>query len=107
MFAEGKYARRLNYISDFPKGWVHWIFDQTDMAKAKQLVGTNCSISGNIPTSVMCTGKPKEVKEYCRKLIETCAPGGGYMLAGGAGATETNADNLKALMEAALEYGKY
>jgi hypothetical protein len=106
-FAEGKYSRRLNYISDFPKGWVHWIFDQTEMAKAKEKLGPNCSISGNIPTSIMCTGKPKEVKEYCRKLIETCAPGGGYMLAGGASATETNSDNLKVLMEAALEYGKY
>ena len=107
MFAEGKYSRRLNYISDFPKGWVHWIFDQTDMAKAKESGGPNCSISGNIPTSVMCTAKPKEVKEYCRKLIETCAPGGGYMLAGGASATETCPDNLRAMMEAALEYGKY
>jgi uroporphyrinogen-III decarboxylase len=107
MFAEGKYSRRLNYISDFPKGWMHWIFDQTDMVKAKQLVGPNCSLSGNIPTSVMCTAKPKQVKEYCRKLIETCGPGGGYMLAGGASATETNTDNLKVLMEAAIEYGKY
>jgi uroporphyrinogen-III decarboxylase len=107
MFAEGKYARRLNYIADFPKGWVHWIFDQTDMAKAKQLVGGNCSISGNIPSSIMVTSKPKEVKEYCRKLIETCATNGGYMLTGGASATETNADNLKVLMEAAMEYGKY
>jgi uroporphyrinogen-III decarboxylase len=107
LFAEGKYSRRLEHIHDFPKGWVHWIFDQTDMAKAKQIVGPVCSMSGNIPTSVMVTAKPKEVKEYCRKLIETCAPGGGYMLAGGASATETTADNLKALMEAALEYGKY
>jgi uroporphyrinogen-III decarboxylase len=107
MFAEGKYTRRLNYTSDFPRGWVHWIFDQTDMAKAKKEAGPNCSISGNIPTSIMCTAKPKEIKEYCRKLIETCAPGGGYMLAGGASATETNSDNLKVLMEAAVEYGKY
>jgi uroporphyrinogen-III decarboxylase len=107
MFAEGKYARRLNYISDFPKGWVHWMFDQTDMANAKKLVGVNCSISGNIPSSVMCTGKPSDVKEYCRKLIETCAPNGGYMLTGGASATETNPANLKVLMEAALQYGKY
>jgi uroporphyrinogen-III decarboxylase len=107
MFAEGKYARRLNYISDFPKGWVHWMFDQTDMANAKKLVGVNCSISGNIPTSIMCTGKPADVKEYCRKLIETCAPNGGYMLTGGASATETNPENLRTLMEAALEYGVY
>jgi hypothetical protein len=107
MFAEGKYQRRLPYIHDFPKGWVHWMFDQTDMAEAKKIVGQTCSISGNVPTSLMCTGKPAEIKAYCSKLIEDCAPGGGYMLAGGATATETCADNLRVLMESALEYGRY
>ncbi len=107
MFAEGKYQRRLDFIHDFPKGWVHWLFDQTNMADAKRIVGRTCSISGNVPSSVMCTSTAKEVKEYCRKLIETCAPGGGYLLTGGCGATETNAANLRAMMEAALEYGVY
>jgi uroporphyrinogen-III decarboxylase len=107
MFAEGKYQRRLDYIHDFPKGWVHWMFDQTNMADAKRIVGGTCSISGNVPTSLMCTGTPKEIKEYCRKLIETCAPGGGYLLTGGASATETCPENLRVLMEAAKEYGTY
>jgi uroporphyrinogen-III decarboxylase len=107
LFAEGKYQRRLDYIHDFPNGYVHWIFDQTNMADAKRIVGKTCSLSGNIPSSVMCTGKPADVKEYCRRLIEDCAPGGGYLLTGGASATETNAANLRVLMEAALEYGVY
>ncbi len=107
MFAEGRYQRRLDFIHDFPKGWVHWMFDQTNMADAKRIVGKTCSISGNVPTSLMCTGTTQEVKEYCRKLIETCAPGGGYMLTGGASATETRPENLRALMEAAREYGVY
>lgn len=107
LFAEGKYQRRLPYIHDFPKGWVHWTFDQTNMADAKRIVGQTCSISGNVPTSLMCTGTAKEVKEYCRRLIETCAPGGGYLLSGGATATETCPENLRAMMEAAKEYGVY
>lgn len=107
LFAEGRYQRRLDFIHDFPKGWVNWMFDKTDMADAKRIVGKNCSISGNLPTSLMCTGTAKEVKEHCRKLIETCAPGGGYMLTGGASATETSPENLRAMMEAALEYGLY
>jgi uroporphyrinogen-III decarboxylase len=107
MFAEGRYQRRLDIIHDFPKGWVHWMFDQTDMADAKRIVGKTCSISGNVPTSLMCTGTAREVKEYCRKLIETCAPGGGYMLTGGAMATETCPENLRVMMEAAREYGVY
>jgi uroporphyrinogen-III decarboxylase len=54
------------------------------------------------------TGTPKQVKECCRKLIEDCAPGGGYVLAGGCQATETkNPDNFRVFMEAAVEYGTY
>jgi uroporphyrinogen-III decarboxylase len=107
LFAEGRYNRRLDYIGDFPKGWVIWQFDQTDMAKAKQIVGKTCCIEGNIPTSVLLTGTPQSIKAYCRNLIETCAPGGGYVLSGGATATETSPENFKVLMQAAKEYGMY
>jgi uroporphyrinogen-III decarboxylase len=107
LFAEGRYNRRLQYIGDFPKGWVRWQFDQTDMAEAKKIVGRTCSIAGNVPASVILTGTPAEVKDCCRKLIEVCAPGGGYFLTGGATATEARAENLRAFMQAAREYGRY
>jgi len=108
LFAEGSYTRRLDIVNDFPKGWVTWLFDRTDMAAAKKILGGTCCISGNIPASLMVTGTPQEVKKYCRKLIETCAPGGGYILAGGCSATETkNPDNFRAFMAAAREYGTY
>jgi uroporphyrinogen-III decarboxylase len=108
LFAEGAYNERLEYIGDFPKGWVTWMFDKTDMARAKKMVGKTCCIAGNVPGSIVITGTAKQVKEECRKLIETCAPGGGYILAGGCTATETkNPANFRAFMEAAREYGVY
>jgi uroporphyrinogen-III decarboxylase len=107
LFAEGRYNRRLDAIKEFPKGWVTWGFDQTDMAEAKRIVGRNCCIYGNVPSSVVLTGTAREVKENCRKLIEICAPGGGYILAGGASATEARPENLRAFMQAAREYGMY
>ena len=108
LFAEGAYNKRLEYIGDFPKGWVSWMFDRTDMARAKKMIGDRCHISGNVPGSLVITGTPKEVKEYCRRLIEVCAPGGGYTLNGGCAVNETaNPDNFKAFMEAAQEYGTY
>ncbi|HEX7475395.1 MAG TPA: uroporphyrinogen decarboxylase family protein, partial [Dehalococcoidales bacterium] len=94
-------------IADLPKSWTVWQFDQTDMAKAKQVVGKTACIMGNVPSSVMCTGTPQTVKEYCRKLIEDCAPGGGYILTGGAQATEATPENFRAMMAAAKEYGVY
>lgn len=107
LFCEGRYNNRLEYIGDFPKGWVTWQFDQTDMAEAKRMIGKNCCIVGNVPSSLIAFGTAKEVKEYCRKLIEECAPGGGYVLTGGTAVTEARPENLRVFMQAAREYGVY
>jgi uroporphyrinogen-III decarboxylase len=107
LFAEGSYTSRLETVNEFAKGDIGWLFDKTDMALAKKILGKTCCISGNVPTSIMVTGGPKEVKEYCRKIIEICAPGGGFILSGGAHVDKGNPENLRAMMEAAKEYGRY
>jgi uroporphyrinogen-III decarboxylase len=106
-FAEGRYGARLEVIKDLPKGSILWSFEDVDMARAKKVLGGSACIAGNVPASVLYTKTPKEVKEYCRKLIETCALGGGYILTGAVGMNEGNPDNLRAIMEAAKEYGVY
>jgi uroporphyrinogen-III decarboxylase len=103
LFAEGTYDSRLELVNAFFKGTSDWLFDKADMAKAKKILGNTCCISGNVPSSLMVTGSPKEVKEYCRKVIEVCAPGGGFILAGGAWVSQGNPDNLHVMMEAAKE----
>jgi hypothetical protein len=107
LFAEGSYNTRLELVNEFPKGAVHWMFDRTDMAKAKRILGANCSIQGNVPSSLLVTGSPHEVKAECRRLIEICAPGGGYTLGPGAVADYPRLENLKAMVDAAREYGVY
>jgi uroporphyrinogen-III decarboxylase len=106
-FAEGDYMPRLEIIKDMPRGKVIWYFEVMDMAKAKKVLGDNACIAGNLPVSLLCTGTPQQVKEGCRRLIETCAPGGGYILTGSASMNEGKADNLRAMMETAKEYGVY
>jgi uroporphyrinogen-III decarboxylase len=107
LFAEGAYNKRLEIIADLPRASVLWWFDRTDMARAKKIVGTSACIQGNVPTSLMRTGTPAAVKEYCRKLIEVCAPGGGFILAGGASVDKGDPDNFRAMMAACKEYGVY
>jgi uroporphyrinogen-III decarboxylase len=107
LFAEGSYMTRLETVNEFPKGAMFWRFDQTDMATAKKVLGDKCCISGNVPTSLISTGTAQDVKEYCRKLIEVCAPGGGYILAAGAPVDKAPPENLRAMMESAKEYGVY
>ncbi|MGD0780035.1 MAG: uroporphyrinogen decarboxylase family protein [Dehalococcoidales bacterium] len=107
LFCEGRYNNRLEYIGDFPKGWVVWQFDQTDMAQAKRRLGKNCCVVGNVPASLLAFGDVKDVKACCRKLIEDCASGGGYVLTGGTAVTEAKPENLRAFMQVAREYGVY
>jgi uroporphyrinogen-III decarboxylase len=107
LFAEGRYTNRLKTIKDLPRGKVVWYFDQTDMFKAKEVLGDVACIAGNVPASLLRTGTPKAVKEYCRKLIEVCGEGGGFILTGGASIDKGDPDNLRAMIEAVEEYGVY
>jgi len=107
LFAEGSYNKRLDIIGDFPKGSVVWFFDQTDIFEAKKKIGDKLCIMGNVPTSLIMTGTPQQVKEHCRKLIEVCGKGGGYVLSGGANVDEGSPENLRAMMAAVKEYGVY
>ncbi len=107
LFAEGKYNRRLEVIKDLPKGSVLWWFDQTDMIRAKGILGASACIAGNVPTSLLCTGTPQDVKSYCRRLIEDCGKGGGFILTGGASIDKGDPDNMRAMIEAVNEYGVY
>jgi hypothetical protein len=106
-FAEGNYIPRLEIIQDMPRASMLWYFEYMDMAQAKATVGRNNCISGNLPVSIMVTGSAKDVKEGCRQLIETCAPGGGYILSAAAQMDQGKIENLHAMMDAAKEYGKY
>ncbi|MCX7912099.1 MAG: hypothetical protein N2506_03960 [Dehalococcoidales bacterium] len=108
LFAEGSYNTRLAYVADqFPKGTVVWYFDRTDMSRAKQLLGKNYCLQGNVPSSLLVTGEPGDVKEYCRKLIEECGKGGGFILSAGCVPDNPKLENLFAMMEAVREYGWY
>jgi hypothetical protein len=106
-FAEGNYEPRLGIIKDMPRSSVIWYFEVMDMAKAKEVLGDVACIAGNVPASLLVTSTPTIVKEACRRLIEMCGPGGGYILTGAAGISKGNPDNLHAMMDAAREYGKY
>jgi uroporphyrinogen-III decarboxylase len=108
LFAEGSYNTRLESVNEFPKGAVTWLFDKTDMVKAKKILGDKCCIMGNVPSSAIVTWDPPRVKEYCRKLIEDCAGGGGFIMSpGAANIDEAKLENLKAIADAAREFGVY
>ena len=107
LFAEGGYNSRLDYIKELPRGTTLWLFDQTDMAAAKKKVGDTVCMSGNVPSGLMITGTAAKVDDYCKKLIDDCAPGGGFILTTGASLDEGKPETVSTLIEAADRYGRY
>lgn len=105
---DGSYNRRLEYIKDLPKGSIIWVLEQTDMALAKKVLGGHACISGNVTGAMMHTHKPDDIRKYCRWLIDTCAPGGGYVLSMGSSLAGWNDPaNIHAMIDTGMEYGKY
>jgi hypothetical protein len=107
LFAEGGYNSRLEAIMDLPKGRTVWLFDQTDMARAKETIGKVACIQGNVPLSLIFAGTAEDTAKCARNLIDTAGRGGGFVLDVGAVADGGKDENLRAMIRTAKEYGRY
>jgi hypothetical protein len=104
---EGHWGSRLEVIQDIPKGKTVWMVDQTDMARAKETLGKNACLLGNVPSSMLNLGTPDDVKAYCKKLIDTAGKNGGFIMSNGAFFDEAKPENIKAMVDITKEYGVY
>ncbi|MDZ7849516.1 MAG: uroporphyrinogen decarboxylase family protein [Halodesulfurarchaeum sp.] len=99
LFAEGCYETRLETISDLPEGDMVWHFQDIDMGRAKDLLGDQACIAGNVPTSLLNTREPEAVTEYCEDLLSTVGTEG-FVLAPGVGLDEAKPENVEAMFQA-------
>ncbi len=108
-FVEGSYNQRLDIIAEsgLPAGKTAWMFDKTDMKEAKKKFGSWACIGGNVPASLFATGMPQETEDYCKKLIDIAAPGGGFFLAPGAVVDHAKFDNVHIFINSPKKYGRY
>ena len=107
MFFEGRRDKQLEYFTDFPKGSLLILFEQTDIFRAKEILGDRVCIMGNVPLALLQVGSPQDVEEYCKKLIKVCGKGGGFILANGGGIYDAKPENMKAMVDSAEKYGWY
>ncbi len=99
IYTEGKYNSRLEQLADVPKGKVIYHFEDVDMKEAKRILGGTACISGNLPAALLEFGKKDQVIDYCKYLIDTCAPGGGYIFDTNACLENAKIENLDAMFE--------
>lgn len=106
MFSEGVYTDRLEIIRDLPKGKVIWHIE-SDIFKAKDILGDTCCIEGGPPASIMNSGTVDDVKAYAKKLIKHCGKDGGFIMGVAQSTITAKYDNMKALVDYTKEYGVY
>ncbi len=105
---EADYTDRLEIIRDIPEGKAIYWFENTDIFKAKEVLGDRICLRGNVPASLLCTGTPQEVRDYCKKLIDVVGRGGGFIMDGGTGIPdEARPENVKAMADFTRQYGVY
>ena len=106
VYVEGAYNTRLEYLREVPPRKVIYDFENTDMAKAKKILGGHSCIMGNVPTVPLMYGAKQEIIDYCKWLIDTCAPGGGFIMDTACMIDQANPENIDAMFETTLTYGK-
>jgi len=107
VFWEGDCTTRLELIGDIPKGKAVYMFESTNIFKAKEILGDVVCIRGNVPLSILLAGTPDDVKDYCKKLIDVVGKGGGFIMDASTNLDDAKPENLKAMIEFTKEYGRY
>jgi len=107
IFTEGKYNTRLHFLTEVPKGKVYYHFETVDMAEAKRILGDTACIAGGLGVKTMNFGTPQEVRDECKKIIDACAPGGGFIFEPACGLDYCSHANVEAMFDTVREYGKH
>ena len=107
VICEGKYYTRLEVLADVPKGKVIYFFEDTDLGKAKEILGDVACIGGGMPTEYLMMGDKQRVIDHTKKMIDLLAPGGGFIMTNSLAIDQVKTENLEAWKDTVFSYGKY
>ena len=83
VYYEGVWDQRLKYLATLPKGKTIGSFQDSDIFRAKEVVGDTMCIMGGMPTSLLQSGTTEQVRARTRQLCEVVGLGGGYVMCTG------------------------
>ena len=107
-YAEGEWNANLKYIAQLPDQSIIYHVDRGDIFEIHRAVGHKFCLSGGIPNDLLAFGKPADVREYCKKVLDGVARDGGYIMdASAIMQDDTQVENVRAMTEATREYGAY
>ena len=108
-YLEGDWGRHWHHMLELPKGKVLCDIDnEGDVFKAKKEIGHHQCLAGGVQDSHLILGTPEKIREEVKHLCETVGKGGGYIMSGGCNFPYTaKVENMRAMVDAVMEYGWY
>jgi uroporphyrinogen-III decarboxylase len=98
--------KNIPYFKKLPRGSAVLALDgTTDIFAAKKILRNHLCLAGDVQAALMCLGKPKDVEDYCKKLIDEVGGDGGFILSTGCEMpTAVKLDNWRALIQTGRNY---
>jgi uroporphyrinogen-III decarboxylase len=96
----------LPYFKQLPKGkCVADLDGNTDIFKAKEILGGHMCLSGDVRADTLTLGKPEQIREYCQRLIDDVGREGGFLLTTGCECpVDAKFENVKMMVDVAKTY---
>lgn len=107
VYTEGKYDSRIKHLKELPKGKTIVHFEDVDIVNAKKELKDVACISGVFPAQLLTYGTKQQVIDEAKRLMDICAPGGGYIFDFDGGIYNHKRENMEELFDTIKTYGKY
>jgi hypothetical protein len=99
---DSQWDRELVRFRELPKGRCIMATDgETDLLKAKEILGDHMCLMGDVPATMQCIGSPEEVYKYSNNLIRNLGPEGFILHSGCDIAANAKLENVQAMVAAA------
>ena len=109
VYYEGHWDQRLEYLAELPNGKSVGMFQNTDLVKAKEVIGDTMCIVGGMPlTYLKPGGSPEKVRDFTQELCETVGKDGGFIMTNTVLELEgCDPDLIDVWVDATKEFGIY
>jgi uroporphyrinogen-III decarboxylase len=110
IFMEGSWKPYYDFLNELPPNCIIGNLDVDDPIEAKKLIGDKITIVGGVPVNLLRYGTKQQCLDHAKKVIDVCAPGGGFIFTTDKAllsAGDVNIENLIAVNEFVHEYGVY
>ncbi len=110
IFMEGSWEHLYEFVNEIPRNTAITILEKADIFKAKNLIGKTVTLAGGMPLEQLRYMSRQECLDHAKKVVDYCAPGGGFIFTNDKTAlapNDVNIENLKAVNAFVHEYGKH